>query len=1305
MGNVADRSSRATYTQIAPAVPPSHRGRGGAASPAGEGDKGALGPPSPSLSPSFKATGARLGDPVTRGSLTGSSKAKKKGRGGNRRKVHTLIEVPRGIFSLLVNILMYTLQQFMLLYVIIAKTRSWLGLLFLIWDVPLLLYMCYSIKADSTADSCTSSRRCAVQWMTYTITLAVKMAAVAFVPSTTSETSVTFLKYTKGMTAAFDALNLEGLASTFPIDYYDPHMNVTTAGLANLAFSNNPHFTRQLVQAGESVDNFLVFVGICLLPIVYVVFTARAKEAMYPTINQLVSIEGLLHADLGVALTLDMLDIVIMFRDAFSRYSNSRWWDSDPVMKWICFAMVIVTIVGVVCLGFAFPTRSIDSPASASLSQTDMFISAKYAFLVGLFIVDIPFLALRIYWIVATDTISFFLFKNVYSLLTRPLRLNQCRLAEREKAKGTQKTFYDQDVLPEYREEDESEDAEEEETSDELPEEDNEPIPASRLPPGLASLAGPMPAGGGPAGVGTGGANAHAQGLSQPPYYEHLYGHLPGQPASAGLPFGRSGRASAPSGPQGFAGMSGPHPATAVGGFGGGGPAGPGYLGRSYSYEGLSKAHGPASPDPPTWPPAVPPSGPPGAPGDLYGDAGGASPYPPFGARGGIGPGGAQGGALSSMYHQASSGSLSLGGPGAGPVNATPAKGPLGFWRRFSNSRLSRTSTFDVGALQSATLGSQLGQRAPSWYQLGDGAALGGRGDGDRASVLAPTPHHGGHYLAGEQGWSSGVPYGALARGAGFQDGLGSHFYYGGGPGTGPPAAFTSTVGLPGPMSPASVAGGYGHPQGGGGGINAGGIRRRITSSLLPKRQSELVGDGPAAQQPSEPAAYRQGSVTEPRSGASPRQAMGRHASTAPVGPIRRRPKGPTRRERRLLRDLQYVRGIPVPSIGFWASLYRFFLILFVGGRQGLKTVLDDVFQLTWCQHLRMLIAPVGFHAMQGCLLAMIALSVPVSWKQLPGIAAWADFFPVVSWENLSTVDQTAVVIIVVSFALELVAFAFTAPSLDTLFVSIGTVCRLLSDYLVVRSIAISFAQQLPATPEAENGSRYVGLVVCSLFIICPVYHLLMLIVPVFYALCGKRLMSCRREKKKGYEPVASGEEWKTSVGRREVYSVSSALNFIVCRQFLAPISYNALLVGPDVMKGIRLLDNMVHAQFCDILITVCVQFYALSMHMSWYDLGIFLAHDVFLAIYALVGQTVRILAQRRFELKILLEELVLQRSDVFRLPGDEDEETSDEGDLNSKGRKKDKRKIGFVTIADIDEEYQTEGFFSSPGCIFPQIF
>ncbi|ESS33959.1 putative transmembrane protein [Toxoplasma gondii VEG] len=1299
MGNMTDRSGRASYAQVTPALSLPHRGRG-AASPSGEGEKGGPVALSPPRSISFKAgTGPRLGETGSRGGSLTVGSAKKKGRGGSRRNVQALIEVPRGIFSLLVNILMYTLQQFMLLYVIIAKTRSWLGLLFLVWDVPLLLYMCYSIKADSAADSCTSSRRCAVQWMTYTITVAVKMAAVAFAPSMPSGTSIAFLQYTQGMAAAFDALNLEGLSSKFPIQFYDPHMNVTTAGLANLSFSNNSHFTRQLVQAGESVDNFLVFVGICLLPIIYVVFTARAKEAMYPTINQLVSIEGLLHADLGVALTLDMLDIVIMFRDAFSRYSNARWWGSDPVMKWICFAMVIVTIVGVVCLGFAFPTRSIDSPASASLSQTDMFISAKYAFLVGLFIVDIPFLALRIYWIVATDTISFFLFKNVYSLLTRPLRLNQCRLAEREKAKGTQKTFYDQDVLPEYREEDESEDAEEE-NSDELHEEDEEPLPAARLPPGLATLAGPMPGAGGPPGVGPGGgvnALAHGQCLPQPQSFDPIYGHHPGQAVGVGLPaFGRGGRASAASAPQGAPGLSGTHPATA----GGGGPGGPGYLGRATSTDGQGKLQGTAPADLPTWPP-VPPSGASGPPGlDVYGDAGGgASPYPLVGTRG-VGPGGVQGAGLPSVYQQASSGSFSLPGPGQGPASASIKGGPRGFWRRFSNSRLSRSSTLEAGGIAGGVPGS-LGPRAPSWYQF-DGLASGGRGDGDRSSGL-PMPHHGGHYLTGEQGAGVGGPYGVLARGPGFQEGPSSHFFYGGGPGTGPAAAFTSTVGLPGPVSPASVAGGHGH-QGGGGGISVGGIRRRITGSLLHKRYSDMASDGSGTQGPQETAAYRQGSIAEPWAGGSPRQMVGRRASASPVAPDRSRAKGPTRRERRLLRDLQYVRGIPVPSIGFWASLYRFFLILFIGGRQGLKTVLDDVFQLTWCQQLRMLLAPVGFHAMQGCLIAMIALSVPVSWKQLPGIAAWDDFFPVASWETLSTVDHTAVVIIGVSFALELVAFVFTAPFLDTFFVSIGTVCRLLSEYLVVRSIAISFAQQLPASPKVENGSRYVGFVVVALFIIRPVYHLLMLIVPGVYALCGKRLMTCRREKKKGYEPVASGEEWRTGVGRREVYSVSNALNFIICRQFLAPISYNSLLVGPDVMKGIRLLDNMVHAQFCDILITIGVQFYALSMHMSWYDVGVFLAHDVFLGIYALVGQAIRILAQRRFELKILLEELVLQRSDDFRLPGDEDEETSDEDDLSSKGRKRDKRKIGFVTIADIDEEYQTEGFFSSPGCIFPQI-
>ncbi|PFH31533.1 hypothetical protein BESB_024990 [Besnoitia besnoiti] len=549
MGNAADRPSRAEYGQATPG----RRGWGG--SPAGaEGEK------APSAPPAGGAGSGRLGDPVGSGPAGGGPRGAKGKRksSSHKGKGHALIEVPRGIFSLLVNILMYALQQFMLLYVIISKTRSWLGLLFLIWDIPLLLYMCYSIKADTTADSCTSSRRCAVQWMTYTITVAVKMAAVAFVPSAYSDSSVALLNYTKNAVEAFGEMEAATQARHPPIAYFEEDMSVRTAGLANLVFSNNPHFVSQLVQVGESADNFLVYVGICLLPVIYVVFTARAKEAMYPTINQLVSVEGLLHADLGVALTLDMLDIVVMFRDSFSRYSNARWWGGDPVMKWICFAMVILTIVGVICLGFAFPTRSIDSRAITSLSQTDMFVSAKYAFLVGLFIVDIPFLALRIYWIVATDTISFFMFKNVYSLLTRPLRLNQCRLAEREKAKGTQKTFYDQDVLPEYREEEESEEAEEEEeeTDDELQEEDEAMVPTC-LPPGPSALggsvSGPVPT---------------SPALAQSPYYDPLYGNAPGQaPPHMGLPYGRGGP-----GPGAGGSLSGPGMPPHAGGSGGGEP-------------------------------------------------------------------------------------------------------------------------------------------------------------------------------------------------------------------------------------------------------------------------------------------------------------------------------------------------------------------------------------------------------------------------------------------------------------------------------------------------------------------------------------------------------------------------------------------------------------------------------------------------------------------------------------------------------------------------------------------------------------
>ncbi|PHJ15097.1 transmembrane protein, partial [Cystoisospora suis] len=210
-----------------------------------------------------------------------------------------------------------------------------------------------------------------------------------------------------------------------------------------------------------------------------------------------------------------------------------------------------------------------------------------------------------------------------------------------------------------------------------------------------------------------------------------------------------------------------------------------------------------------------------------------------------------------------------------------------------------------------------------------------------------------------------------------------------------------------------------------------------------------------------------------------------------------------TRREKQMLHDLEYVRGIPVKSMSFWACLYRFFYIFLTtgGGCEGLKTHLDDLLNLTWWQQLRLLLAPLSFHTMQGTTFILIAFSIPTSYKQLPGMSSWEDFFPVGSWNDLNGVDHTVVVLVCASFTVWLVAFIFTAPFFDVLFITLGTTLRILSDYLMIRGIAISFAQQLPDTPEEENGSRFVGFAVCSLFLIRPLHQLLTLFLPTIFAL------------------------------------------------------------------------------------------------------------------------------------------------------------------------------------------------------------
>eukprot|EP00922_Rhytidocystis_sp_ex-Travisia-forbesii_P030400 GHVS01044916.1.p1 GENE.GHVS01044916.1~~GHVS01044916.1.p1 ORF type:complete len:663 (-),score=57.35 GHVS01044916.1:138-1913(-) len=132
-------------------------------------------------------------------------------------------------------------------------------------------------------------------------------------------------------------------------------------------------------------------------------------------------------------LAVDLLDIMAMLT-VVERIGSSMFVDA----LWLyCFSGVMTTL-GVGLLGFI-------APATAGVvhgRSSDLFISAKVLALIGCFVIDLPFLIIRIF----TALIMFstftdfdpFAYKNVISLVFRAIGLHHCRLVERTYSKEVQ---------------------------------------------------------------------------------------------------------------------------------------------------------------------------------------------------------------------------------------------------------------------------------------------------------------------------------------------------------------------------------------------------------------------------------------------------------------------------------------------------------------------------------------------------------------------------------------------------------------------------------------------------------------------------------------------------------------------------------------------------------------------------------------------------------------------------------------------------------------------------------------------------
>lgn len=165
--------------------------------------------------------------------------------------------------------------------------------------------------------------------------------------------------------------------------------------------------------------------------------------------------------------------------------------------------------------------------------------------------------------------------------------------------------------------------------------------------------------------------------------------------------------------------------------------------------------------------------------------------------------------------------------------------------------------------------------------------------------------------------------------------------------------------------------------------------------------------------------------------------------------------------------------------------------------------------------------------------------------------------------------------------------------------------------------------------------------------------------------------------------------------------SLSNMVVFSLCRQAAAPLAYHSLLPGPDTTKGFRVCDGLLDSMWGDLLLSMVLRVWGVSVHLSWFNFGAFCGHLLFGLLYLMLAQAVRIMTLRRYEIKLMLEDLVRNRTDDLRMFGDA--ESSDDEQHNQRLRKA-QAAYSYITIADEAELYKRDGYISSPGLVFPRM-
>eukprot|EP01056_Protomagalhaensia_sp_Gyna25_P000194 Protomagalhaensia_sp_Gyna_25__193@NODE_1093_length_2199_cov_4_415741_g865_i0_p1_GENE_NODE_1093_length_2199_cov_4_415741_g865_i0NODE_1093_length_2199_cov_4_415741_g865_i0_p1_ORF_typecomplete_len328_score26_91_NODE_1093_length_2199_cov_4_415741_g865_i011572140 len=176
--------------------------------------------------------------------------------------------------------------------------------------------------------------------------------------------------------------------------------------------------------------------------------------------------------------------------------------------------------------------------------------------------------------------------------------------------------------------------------------------------------------------------------------------------------------------------------------------------------------------------------------------------------------------------------------------------------------------------------------------------------------------------------------------------------------------------------------------------------------------------------------------------------------------------------------------------------------------------------------------------------------------------------------------------------------------------------------------------------------------------------------------------------------------------------SVSTIIVFAACKRGFAPVSYHELLMGPDLVKSIRICDVLVTRDWMLFFLALLVRMAAVLVHTTQLVIAVALVDLVLSLTYFSCAQAVRLLVLRRYELQEVFRDVVIswgalsnEADPVVTRMLAESVSTADL--LADMERAKSRNEINekFIPLIDCVPSLRKHGLLTSPGTLlFPMI-